>query len=128
MKKILIQVVLVVIILVLAFFVYESIMEPVRFDNEKRVREKAVVEKLKDIRNSQLVFRRLNGSYANEFDTLIKFIKVAEIPLVKMIPDPEDTTFTKTINDTVGYIKVSDTLFVNKNYTIDQLDVIPFSD
>ena len=128
MKKILIQVVLVVIILVLAFFVYESIMEPVRFDNEKRVREKAVVEKLKDIRNSQLVFRRLNGSYANEFDTLIKFIKVAEIPLVKMIPDPEDTTFTKTINDTVGYIKVSDTLFVNKNYTIDQLNVIPFSD
>ena len=72
MKKILIQVVLVVIILVLAFFVYESIMEPVRFDNEKRVREKAVVEKLKDIRNSHLVFRRLNGSYANEFDTLIK--------------------------------------------------------
>ena len=128
MKKIVVQVILLVVIIALAFFVYESIMEPVRFDKEKRVRQKAVVEKLKDIRNSQLVFKRVNGSYANEFDTLIKFIKVAEIPLVKMIPDPEDTTFTRTINDTVGYIKVSDTLFINKNYTIDQLALIPYSD
>lgn len=128
MKKILIQVVLLVIVVALGYFVYESIMEPVRFDKERRVRQKVVVEKLKDIRNSQLVFRRVNGSYANNFDTLIKFVKVAEVPVVKMIPDPEDTTFTKTINDTVGYIKIADTLFANKKYTIDQLSLIPFSE
>lgn len=128
MKKILIQVVLLVIVVVLGFFVYESIMEPVRFDKERRARQKVVVEKLKDIRNSQLIFRRINGSYANDFDTLTKFVKVAEVPVVKMIPDPEDTTFTKTINDTVGYIKIADTLFANKNYTIDQLSLIPYSE
>jgi len=127
MKKILIQVVLLVIVAILGYFVFESIMEPVRFDKERRVRQKVVVEKLKDIRSSQLVFRRINGSYANNFDTLIKFIKVAEVPVVKMIPDPEDTTFTKTINDTVGYIKVADTIFANKKYTIDQLSLIPYS-
>ncbi len=127
MKKILVQIVLLAIIAVLAFFVYESIMKPVRFDKEKRARQKVVVEKLKDIRNSQLVFKKINGSYANEFDTLISFLKVAEIPIVKMIPDPEDTTFTRTINDTVGYIKVIDTLFARKDYTIDQLAIIPFS-
>jgi hypothetical protein len=128
MKKILIQVVLLVIVVVLGYFVFESIMEPVRFDKERRVRQKVVVEKLKDIRNSQLIFRRVNGSYANDFDTLVKFIKVAEIPVVKMIPDPEDTTFTRTINDTVGYIKVADTIFANKKYTIDQLSLIPYSE
>lgn len=128
MKKILIQVVLLVIVFVLGFFVYESIMEPVRFDKERRARQKVVVEKLKDIRNSQLIFRRINGSYANDFDTLTKFVKVAEVPVVKMIPDPEDTTFTKTINDTVGYIRIADTLFANKNYTIDQLSLIPYSE
>ncbi len=127
MKKILLQVVLLAIIAVLAYFVYESIMEPVRFEKEKRARMKVVVEKLKDIRNSQLVFKKMNGSYANGFDTLISFIKTAEVPIVKMIPDPEDTTFTKTINDTVGYIKVIDTLFAHKDYTVDQLSIIPFS-
>lgn len=127
MKKILIQVVLLVIIVVLGYFVFESIMEPVRFDKERRERQKVVVEKLKDIRNSQLIFRRVNGSYANDFDTLIKFVEVAEIPVVKMIPDPEDTTFTKTINDTVGYIKVADTLFANKKYSIDELALIPYA-
>jgi hypothetical protein len=128
MKKILIQVVLLVIVVVLGYFVFESIMEPVRFDKERRARQKVVVEKLKDIRSSQLIFRRVNGSYANDFDTLVKFIKVAEIPVVKMIPDPEDTTFTRTINDTVGYIKVADTIFANKKYTIDQLSLIPYSE
>lgn len=128
MKKILIQVVLLVIILVLGYFVFESIMEPVRFDKERKVRQGVVVEKLKDIRVSQLVFKRVNGSYANNFDTLVKFIKVAEIPLVKMVADPEDTTFTKTINDTVGYIKVADTLFANKDYPLEQLSLIPYSE
>jgi len=128
MKKILIQVLLLVIIVALGYFVYESIMEPVRFDQERRARQKVVVEKLKDIRNTQLLFRRVNGSYANEFDTLIKFAKVAEIPVVKMVPDPEDTTFTRTINDTVGYIRVADSLFMNKRYTIDQLPLIPYGD
>lgn len=128
MKKILIQVVLLVIVVGLGYFVFESIMEPVRFDKERRARQKVVVEKLKDIRSSQLIFRRINGSYANDFDTLIKFVKVAEVPVVKMIPDPEDTTFTKTINDTIGYIRIADTLFSNKNYTIDQLSLIPFSE
>jgi len=128
MKKILIQVVLLVVIIALGYFVVESIMEPVRFDKERRERQKVVVEKLKDIRSSQLIFKRVNGSYANDFDTLIKFVTVAEIPLVKMIPDPEDTTFTKTINDTVGYIKVADTLFANKRYTIGELSLIPYSE
>lgn len=128
MKKILIQVVLLVIVVALGYFVFESIMEPVRFDKERRVRQKVVVEKLKDIRNSQLIFRRVNGSYANDFDTLVKFVKIAEIPVVKMIPDPTDTTFTRTINDTVGYIRVADTLFANKKYTIDQLPLIPYSE
>ena len=128
MKKILIQVLLLVIVVALGYFVFESIMEPVRFDKERRARQKVVVEKLKDIRNSQLIFRRVNGSYANNFDTLVKFAKVAEIPVVKMVPDPEDTTFTKTINDTVGYIRVADSLFMNKKYTIDQLPLIPYGE
>jgi len=127
MKRIIIQVVLLVVIVFLGYFVYQSIMEPVHFDTEKRVREKVVIDKLKDIRLSQFVFKRVNGYYANNFDSLVAFLAVAEIPIVKMVSDPEDTTFTKTINDTIGYIKVADSLFSRKNYKLNQLSIIPFS-
>jgi hypothetical protein len=127
MKKVILQVVLFIAIVVLGYFIFESIMEPVRFEAEKTKRETVVVNKLKDIRMSQLIYRQIKGSFAKSFDALEKFLQVAEIPVVKMIPDPNDTTFTKTINDTIGYIKVRDTLFGNRNYTIDQLAIVPFS-
>jgi len=118
MKKIIIQVVLLVVIVFLGYFVYQSIMEPVHFDQEKRAREKVVIQKLKDIRTSQLVYKRVNGSYSDNFDSLVAFLTDAEIPIVKMVADPNDTTFTKTINDTVGYIKIADSLFSRKSYKL----------
>lgn len=128
MKKTLIQLGLFVVIIALGFFVYESIMEPVRFNKEKNQREKVVIERLKDIRNSQFIYKQLSGAYAPNFDTLISFLKVAEIPVVKIIPDPNDTTYTITINDTVGYIKVADSLFGKRdNFNYTQLETVPFS-
>lgn len=127
MKKLILQLVLLVAIIFIGYLVYTSIMEPVEFRQEQRKREIVVVEKLKDIRISQSVYRRMNGSYSNNFDSLIAFLSVAEIPVIKMIPDPEDTTFIKTINDTIGYIKVSDSLFKTKPYKLKDLGLIPFS-
>lgn len=128
MKKTLIQLALFAIIVALGYMVYESIMEPVRFNKEKQQREKVVIERLKDIRNSQFIYKQLNGSYASDFDTLISFLKVAEIPVVKIIADPNDTTFTLTINDTVGYIKVADSLFGKRqNFKYAMLKTIPHS-
>jgi len=128
MKKIIIQVVLLIVIVFLGYFVYQSIMEPVHFNDEKKTRENVVIGKLKDIRTSQFVYKRVNGSYADNFDSLVAFLATAEIPIVKMVADPEDTTFTKTINDTVGYIKVADSLFSRKHYKLEQLGLIPYSD
>ena len=128
MKKTLIQLGLFVIVVALGYFVYESVMEPVRFNKEKAKREKVVIEVLKDIRSSQFIYKQLNGSYASNLDTLVTFLKVAEIPVVKIVPDPNDTTYTLTINDTVGYIKVADSLFGKRNnFKYTQLTTIPFS-
>lgn len=128
MKKTLIQLVLFVIIVALGYLVVESVMEPVRFNKEKQQREKVVIERLKDIRNSQFIFKQLTGSYAPNFDTLVEFLKVAEIPVVKIVADPNDTTFTLTINDTVGYIKVADSLFGKREgFTYNNFKSVPFS-
>lgn len=128
MKKTLIQLALFVVIVALGYMVFESVMEPVRFNKEKQQREKVVIERLKDIRSSQFIYKQLTGAYASSFDTLIKFLKVAEIAVVKIVPDPNDTTYTLTINDTVGYIKVADSLFSkHANFTYSMLTTIPFS-
>ena len=128
MKKVLLQLALFIVIVIIGFLVYQSIREPLEFRREQRAREIVVINKLQDIRNSQVIYRQLVGSYSNNFDSLQVFLADAEIPIVKMIPDPEDTTFTKTINDTVGYIKVSDSIFRGKSYSLNQLSFIPFSE
>lgn len=128
MKKI-VQVILAVVIIGLGYLVFDSIMKPVRFNKEKADREAIIIQKLKDIRSSQLIYKQLKGSYADGFDTLVSFLKIAEIPVVKIIPDPTDTTYTKTINDTVGYINVADSLFGKiKGFSFNSFKTIPFSD
>ncbi|MFK5857131.1 MAG: hypothetical protein QM503_13455 [Bacteroidota bacterium] len=129
MKKILIQLGLFVVIVALAYFVYDSIMEPVRFNKEKRQREEVVIQRLKDIRSSQFIYKQMSGVYAPNFDTLISFLEFAQVPIVKIIPDPNDTTYTLTINDTIGYVNAGDTLFGERtNFKVSQLRLIPFSD
>ncbi len=129
MKNIIIKIVLAIVIIILAYFVVESILEPVRFKKERNIRELEVIQQLKDIRTSQMIYRTINNKYTASFDTLIEFLHTGEIPVVNIIPDPEDTTFTKTINDTIGYINVGDSLFGKRpNFVIEDIRFIPFTD
>ena len=124
-----IKVVLLVVIVVLAYFVVESIMKPVRFIKQVKVRDKAVVQNLKDIRMAQLEFKSMHGKYTASFDTLVEFIKNEKIPVVRIVPVPGDTTGLLKIRDTIGYIPVIDSLFgLRENYNIGNLKYIPFSD
>lgn len=127
MKSLIIKIVLAIIIVLLAYLVYESVQEPLRFNEKKDKIEQEVIQNLKDIRTSQLVFKRVHNSYAANFDTLIDFVKYGEIAVVNMIADPDDTTFTKTINDTIGYQNVGDSLFKNRRAEIDSMRFIPHS-
>lgn len=129
MKSTILKLALVVVILVLGYLLYASIMKPVRFENEVSRRNEQIVNRLKDIRTAQTLYKQFNNSFTSSFDTLIQFLQTAEIPVVKMIPDPNDTTFTRSINDTVGYINVADSLYGKRpNFKIQDLAVIPFTD
>lgn len=124
-----IKVLLLVIIIVLAYLVVESVMGPVRFNKSVDKRSEAVIQNLKDIRLAQMTYKAINGHYMADFDTLIDFLKNGEIPVVKMLPDPDDTTFSKTIRDTIGYIAVIDSLFHNRqNFTVESLKFVPFTE
>jgi len=128
MKKPIIQIILLAIAVVLGYFIYVSIMQPVNFNKEKRAREAVVIQYLKDIRSAEFIYKQLNNRYTGSFDTLIHFMDSAQIPVVKIIPDPHDTTYTLTINDTIGYVKVADSLFKNQpNVDYHHINIIPFS-
>lgn len=127
-KYTIVKVVLAVIIVVLAYLIYESIMRPVRFNAATSAREAKVVARLMDLRTSQMFYKRQHNRYTASFDTLNTFLTKGEIPVVRMIPDPNDTTFSKTISDTLGYVRVADSLFQNRpNFYLDSLRYIPYS-
>ncbi|MBU2651526.1 MAG: hypothetical protein KKA81_11370 [Bacteroidetes bacterium] len=128
MKYLGVKIILTVVIIVLAYLVVDSVITPIQFNKIKDQREKQVIEKLKDIRSSQMIYRNINNVYTASFDTLIEFLRTGEIPVVKMIADPTDTTFTKTIKDTIGYISVGDSLFGKRpGYVLDSIKYIPYS-
>ena len=128
LKSIIINIVLAAVVVFLAIKVIQSIKAPIDFGNEKNTREMQVVQRLKDIRDAEIQFKQADNKYTSNFDSLIDFCKNYEIPIVMMVPDPEDTTFTKTINDTLGYVKVIDSLFGKRNqFNINDLSIVPFS-
>ena len=131
MKKglsIIINIILFAIIVLLAWQVVKSIQAPIKFKTEQTMREKQVVERLVDIRNAEVLYKNANNKYTADFDSLIQFCQTAEIPIVKIVPDPTDTTFTRTINDTIGYSTVMDSLKGGReNFNIADIKYVPFA-
>jgi len=84
-KYTIIKVVLSIIIVVLAYLIYDSIMRPVRFNEATSAREAKVVARLIDLRTSQQFYKREHNRYTASFDTLIAFLTKGEIPMVKII-------------------------------------------
>lgn len=124
-----INIVLAIVAVFLTYLVIDSIRQPVVFGNSKKEREVKIIQSLKDIRSTQGLFKENYNRYTANFDSLIEFIRVGELPVVNIVPDPNDTTFTKTINDTVGYVKVLDSLFKDRpNFNVNELRYVPFSD
>ena len=132
MKKglsILINILLFAVIVFLAWQVVKSIQAPIKFNNEQKAREAKVVERLIDIRNAEVLYKNANNKYTADFDSLIQFCQTAEIPIVKIVPDPTDTTFTRTINDTLGFVKVMDSIkSTRENFNINDLKYVPFAE
>jgi len=65
------QILLGVVIVALAYLLYNSIQKPVRFENEYNKRRDACAEKLKAIRSLEEAYKVTYGTYTGSFDTLI---------------------------------------------------------
>lgn len=139
--KTVIQVALLVAIIVLGYLLWESIQKPIRFNKEMARIEAATIERLKDIRSAQLAFRAEYHRFTGDFDTLITFLKTDSFRVVKAIGSVPDSMIDELgreraerqalkdeliSRDTIK-LSVKDSLF-HKNYYIDSLRYVPFTD
>lgn len=104
----------------LGYKIYESINAPIEFNKVRNERFTQVINKLKDIRSSQEAYKTVNGKYAGDFESLIKFIDTGNYTIttqrdssfmrydrVYQIEMQQDTI----IIDTLGTVQVKDSLF-----------------
>jgi hypothetical protein len=127
--KTIIQIILGVIVVVLAYLLYGSLMEPIRFKKAVEYRSELVVQRLKDIRELQVAYKDRYGRYSGGFDTLINFYKNDSLKIVKQVGSWDDSlavakklVYTDTIK-----VAVKDTLFKQvARFNIDSLAFVPF--
>jgi len=127
-----IQGVLVVAIIVLSYLIYDSIRKPIRFQEERDKRYAKIIQRLKDIRTAEFGFYEKYGRYTANFDSLIQFIKMDSMPIVKAIGTVPDTLTEEqaikmklVYRDTIN-IAIKDTLFP-KGFIADSIKYVPFS-
>ncbi len=90
MRKV-IQILFVLIIIVLGYLIVESIMEPIRFNQEVETREQATIDRLIDIREAQKAYKDVFRKYTASFDTLIAFVDTGSFTVIKSDGDiPEE--------------------------------------
>lgn len=131
------QVILVFVIVGLGYLVYDSIMQPIRFNNEQAKRQSAVVDRLKMIRDVQVAYKTIYEKYTGSFDTLITFAKEGNLKLVKSEGSLTDSMLQAGLTEAEavkqGIIK-RDTVLVAvkdsicKNFNPDSLRYVPFTD
>ncbi len=107
----------------LSYQLYETIKEPIDFNNAKVERDAAVISKLKDIRRSQVTYKSLNGKFAASFDSLKLCMKNDSIEFIKIIGDPDDTT--QVVERITTKIAIRDSIFKGNMQRIDSLSYLP---
>jgi hypothetical protein len=126
--KTIIQIILGVIVVVLAYLLYDSLMEPIRFNNAVEYRKELVVQRLKHIRDLQVAYKDSYGRYSGGFDTLINFYKNDSLKIVRQIGSWDDSIAVakKLVYADTIRIAVKDSMFRSvAEFSIDSLAFVP---
>jgi len=111
------------IIIFLGYITFMSVYDEIKFNKRKVERYKTVIDRLVDIRDSQLAYKEVNGEYAGDFNKLINFVENGQVPITQrrdtLVLDEErtrafggvETMKTITLIDTLSYYTVKDSIF-----------------
>ncbi len=118
------QIFLWILCLFFSYKIYDSINGPINFNKVKENRYSKVIDRMKTIRKAQIAHRDVKGFYANNFDSLIKFVDEGIFTLI----EKKDSSYLQydriyridmlrevVVIDTLGFVNVKDSLFKNDN-------------
>jgi hypothetical protein len=71
--------------------VFNSIDSEVEFQKVAKVRITENVQKLKDLRQVQIAYKKVNNTYASNFESLLDFLENDSMPIIKAIGETPDT-------------------------------------
>ena len=135
MGKKIIQLILALAIIGLSFYIYKLIATPIKFENEQKVREAAVIERIKDIRSAERQFKSKYQRFTASFDTLINFVLTETMEGERKIVDEDDSVAMaqlkrlKKKNIETFTFSVKDSLFKHlSEKDVRDLRYIPFTD
>ncbi len=124
MKSVILQSVLWVLAIFFSYQIYNSISGPINFNKTKNIRYTEVINRMKEIRKAQIAHKDVNGFYANNFDSLVKFIDEGIFTLI----EKRDSSYLEydrsyridmlrevVVVDTLGFVPVKDSLFPGVN-------------
>ena len=124
-------------VLALTYWLYLLISTPIKFENEQKVREAAVIERIKDIRTAERQFKAKHQHFTADFDSLINFVLTETMEGERKKIDEDDSVAMAQAKKKYGKrfkniekftFSVKDSLF--KHLTAEQvkeLRYVPFS-
>ena len=124
-------------VLALTYWLYLLISTPIKFENEQKTREAAVIERIKDIRTAERQFKAKHQHFTADFDSLINFVLTGTMEGERKKIDEDDSVAMAQAKKKYGKkfknvekftFSVKDSLF--KHLSIEQvkeLRYVPFS-
>ena len=134
--KIGIQAALAILSIFIAYLIWDSVDSKIVLTESVATRNKVVQQKLEQIRDAQVEYKKVRGEYAGTFEQLVDFLENDSIVQVKMEGEVPDSLLGKEaealrlgiiIRDTIK-IPVREELFKeNFQSFVDSISYIPFS-
>lgn len=111
--------------LFLGYYLYSGVQKTIDDREQIAVKESEVIEKLKFIREAEVVFREVNGRYTSNWDSLINFIKNGRVAIVEKREEIKQKEYggeeVIVHIDTLGYIPAKERIF-KENFSVNAAD------
>ncbi|MCB9174921.1 MAG: hypothetical protein H6589_09955 [Flavobacteriales bacterium] len=134
--KLVIQLVLIVASAFMGYLIYDSINSKIELEKEVKHRKAVVIERLEQIKEAQISYKKVRGEYAKSFDQLRDFLENDSLIVVKAIGVVPDSLLGQEAKALAMGIIVRDTSKIavrnemfkeNFQQVVDSLSIIPFS-
>ena len=111
--------------LFLGYYLYSGVEKTVNDRKMVEIKEAAVIEKLKLIRDAEVLFQEVHGRYTSNWDSLINFIENGQVAILQRREEIKQKEYggeeVTVFIDTLGYTPAKERIF-KENFSVTAAD------